>query len=200
LKLFNYFWLKFVKVDIENPVALHFIMQDDLFFLNEDRQAYSAVVKVAAVAVEESVAAVKTTSENIVAEPVLAPKAVRFNFMGKKGGMLILVHYPALEFIHDAHLTALENILKRKEIAIGDVAILNMAKHSEVGFDDVMKYFGAKKILLLGKQSWPVGIAPLQLNIPQQLTNGSVLFSFSFDEMMDSPDNKKAFWEQMKNF
>jgi hypothetical protein len=27
-----------------------------------------------------------------------------------------------------------------------------------------------------------------------------LLYSFSFDEMMDSPDNKRTFWEQMKNF
>ena len=186
--MFNYFWLKFVKVDIENPVALHFIMQDDLFFLDEDRKAYADTK----ISVAEPVRAMAS------AEPVLEAKAVEFAFMGKKGGMLILVHYPALEFIHDAHLTALENILKRKEIAINDVAILNMAKHSDANFEALTNYFGAKKILLLGKQALPIGIATLQLNTPQQLADRTALFSFSFDEMMDSPDNKKAFWEQMK--
>jgi hypothetical protein len=190
LKLFNYFWLKFVKVDIENPVALHFIMQDDLFFLDEDRKAYADTE----ISVSEPVETVAP------AEPVLETKAVEFTFMGKKGGMLILVHYPALEFIHDAHLTALENILKRKDIAVGDVAILNMAKHSSAAFEDLINYFGSKKILLLGKQALPAGAAPLELNAPQQLADSIALYSFSFDEMMDNPDYKKAFWEQMKFF
>ena len=190
MKLFNYFWLKFVKVDIENPVALHFIMQDDLFFLDEDKKAYAD----AEIVVSEPV------KEAALAEPVLEPKVVEFTFMGKKGGMLILVHYPTLEFIHDAHLTALENILKRKDIAIGDVAILNMAKHTGAAFDELINYFGAKKILLLGKQALPAGIVPLELNTPKQLAANTTLYSFSFDEMMDSPENKKAFWEQMKNF
>lgn len=177
-------------MDIENPVALHFIMQDDLFFLDEDRKACAN----AEIAVSEPVKAVPPL------EPVLERKAVEFSFMGKKGGMLILVHYPALEFIHDAHLTALENILKRKDIAIGDVAILNMAKHSGADFEELINYFSAKKILLLGKQALPAGIASLELNAPKQLTNSIALYSFSFDEMMDSPENKKSFWEQMKLF
>jgi len=190
MKLFNYFWLKFVKVDIENPIALHFIMQDDLFFLEGDKNSY----KKADVAVAEPI------KEAITIEPILETKAVEFNFTGTKGGMLILVHYPALEFIHDAHLTALESILKRKEIAITDVAILNMARHIDAGFADLMTYFGPKKTLVLGQNALPKDIAPLKLNAPQQLDNSTALYSFSFDEMMDNPDNKKAFWEQMKNF
>jgi hypothetical protein len=31
-----------------------------------------------------------------------------------------------------------------------------------------------------------------------QLNGCNTLFTFSFDEMMNSNDNKKAFWEQMK--
>jgi hypothetical protein len=46
----------------------------------------------------------------------------------------------------------------------------------------------------------PAGIAVPGLNSPRQLAKASVLYSFSFNEMMDSPDNKKAFWEQMKGF
>ena len=184
-------------MDIENPVALHFIMQDDLFFLDEDRKAYADTEITVSEPVKEAVP-VEPIFEKV--EPVLETKAVEFAFMGKKGNMLILVYYPALEFIHDAHLTALENILKRKDIAIGDVAILNMAKHCDAGFEGLINYFNAKKILVLGKQALPAGIATLELNAPKRLAASTVLYSFSFDEMMDSPDNKKAFWEQMKNF
>ena len=184
-------------MNIDNPAALHFIMQDDLFFLDEDRKAYADTE----IAVTEPVKEVVPTEPVLgKVEPVLEAKVVEFTFMGKKGGMLILVHYPATEFIHDAHLTALENILKRKDVAIGDVAILNMAKRSDTGFESLINYFGSKKILVLGKQALPAGIATLGLNAPKQLADSMALYSFSFDEMMDSPENKKAFWEQMKNF
>ena len=177
-------------MDIENPIALHFIMQDDLFFLDVDKKAY----------VDLDVPVAEPVKQAIAIEPVLETKAVEFSFMGKRGDMLILVHYPTLEFIHDTHLTALENILKRKEMAIGDVAILNMARHSEAGFEDLINYFGSKKILMLGQKALPKGIGPVNRNAPQKMGNAIALYSFSFDEMMDSPENKKAFWEQMKNF
>jgi hypothetical protein len=198
LKLFNYFWLKFVKVDIENPIALHFIMQDELFFLNEDREAYSNAVEKVAVVETVPVADTETSVAEVV--PALEITPIAFNFKGSKGGMLILVHYPELEFIHETHLTALENILKRKDVAINDVAILNMANYGDVNFENITGYFTPQKILLLGEKALPAGIAALKLNTPQQLGKSTALYSFSFDEMMDSPDNKKAFWEQMKGF
>ena len=123
-----------------------------------------------------------------------------FTYMGKKGGMLILVHYPNFEFIHETHLSALENILKRKEMAISDSAILNMAKNDNVDLESLLTYFEARKILILGESSIPEGMAKPTLNQPNQANNMQLLYSFSFDEMMDSPENKKAFWEQMKNF
>jgi len=190
LKLFNYFWLKIVKVDIENPVALHFIMQDELFFLKEDKEQYANRVA------EQPVAA-------LVEEPVVVvedAKQLEFAYTGAKGELLILVHYPDLEFIDDGHLAALENILKRKGLAVGDVAILNMAKNTSANFASLSNYFNPPKVLILGERSLPEGVIALALNQPKQTANGTILFSYSFDEMMDSPENKKAFWEQMKNF
>jgi DNA polymerase III psi subunit len=61
-----------------------------------------------------------------------------------------------------------------------------------------MYFFKPKKLLMLGKSSLPEDIELLTLNKPQQLNNCHTLFSFSFDEMMDNNENKKAFWEQMK--
>jgi hypothetical protein len=189
LKLFNYFWLKFVKVDIENPIALHFIMQDELFFLKEDREKQDSLAPVMAIIEEETPVAVVTTE----------PKP-DFTYTGKKGGLLILVHYTDQEFIHEIHLSALENILKRKNVAIADVAILNMAKNTGTDFESLVTYFDPSKILLLGKGSLPQGIIKLDINQVKQTGNTNLLYSFSFDEMMDSPDNKRTFWEQMKNF
>ena len=190
--------LKFVKVNIENPAALHFIMQDDLFFLNADKNLYHNKVIAADMPVAETVITTPVAVSPVV-EVTVVEKPVEFKYHGKNNkNLLVLVHYPTLEFIHETHLTALENILKRKGFELADVAIVNLAKHDAVNFDDLTNYFKPQKLLILGKNALPQGIQPLALNVPQQVTGLATLYSFSFDEMMDNNDYKKAFWEQMK--
>jgi hypothetical protein len=175
-------------VKTENPAALHFILQDDIFLLNQDRDAYSHT----ALPVEQPV---------LQAEPtvVVKTKQVVFNYLGgNKKNFLITVHYPGIDFMDDAHLTALQNTLKRLGFELDDVAILNIANHVNVDHENISHFFKPEKILLMGKSALPKNISPLKLNEPQTEGNCAMLFSFSFDEMMDSNDYKKAFWEQMK--
>jgi len=188
VKLFNYFWLKFVKVKTENPAALHFILQDDIFLLTYDRQAYRS----AALPAEQPV----PQPEPIV---IVETKQVAFNYLGgNKKNFLITVHYPGIDFMADAHLTALQNTLKRLSFELEDVAILNLANYAEANHEMIVSYFSPQKMLLMGKNALPKNISPLVLNQQQTQNNCTILFSFSFDEMMDSNEYKKAFWEQMK--
>jgi hypothetical protein len=171
-----------IIMKIENPIAYNFIMQDEVYLLDKDKTAYST---------------------NIVSPaepaPVLEKQTVNFNYLGKhKKHFLVIVHYPYLEFIEDKHLAALENVFKRLEIGIDDIAILNSAKHDSVTFEQLADFFKPQKLLLLGKNSLPGVTGKLMLNTPQKIDNCDTLFSFSFDEMMDNNEYKKAFWEQMK--
>jgi hypothetical protein len=63
---------------------------------------------------------------------------------------LILVNYPNEEFIAAAHLAALENILKRKELALDDVAIYNVNKYAPVTIAKLKDIFKPEKLLILG--------------------------------------------------
>jgi hypothetical protein len=180
---------------IENPVAFSFIMPDELYLLNKDKTIATAVSDITATAT----APATTSAPAPPPAPVVETPPVNFNFMGgNKKNLLVITHYPGLEFINDMHLTALENILKRLEFSLDDAAIFNIAKHGDADHQQVLDFFKPKKLLLLGKNTLPSGIGQLTLNQPQQLNNCNTLFSFSFDEMMDSNENKKAFWEQMK--
>lgn len=185
-------------MNIENPAALHFIMQDDLFFLNTDKNLYNNKLVADETPVAEAVITAPVVISPVV-EIAVVEKPVEFKYHGKnKKNFLVLVHYPTLEFIHETHLTALENILKRKGFEIDDVAIVNLAKQEAVSFENLTNYFKPQKMLILGKNAQPQGIQPLELNVPQQAAGLATLYSFSFDEMMDNNDYKKAFWEQMK--
>jgi hypothetical protein len=163
---------------IENPIAFSFIMPDELYLLNKDKTLVTAR--------EEPPPVTETRPDN-------------FNFMGdNKKNFLVIVHYPELEFIDDKHLTALESILKRLNFSVDDTAIFNIAKYTGTTIKQLMDYFKPRKLLLLGQQALPGGIGPVALNKIHISNNIPALFSFSFDEMMDNNENKKAFWERMK--
>jgi hypothetical protein len=161
---------------IENPAALRFIIDDDLYLLDKDK----IVTTISAPAVTETAAA-------------------EFKYIGSnKKNFLILVHYGDKEFMDDVHLTALENILKRMELYIDDVAILNIANHTAITLEEITSYFNPQKILLMGQKAFPQKMEAPVLNQPKQLKKCRALYSFSFDEMMSSNENKRVFWEQMK--
>ena len=117
---------------------------------------------------------------------------------GNKKNFLVIGHYPESDFIEANHFTALESILKRLGFSIDDVAIVNKAKYSSITIDQLTGFFKPEKLLMLGRSALPVGTGPLALNKTQQLNSCNTLLSFSFDEMMDNNENKKVFWEQMK--
>ena len=203
---------------VENPVALRFILQDELYLLNADKAFYEKreilppVVEeisepeirtqVDTPVIQESQPEIKTPAINIVPQevkPEVKTTEPAFNYLGKNlKNFLILVHYTNQDFIADAHLAALQNILKRKEFELDDVVILNMAKHSEVTIAQLAAFFKPIKLLLLGKPAIPQGMTPLALNMPKTAGSRTALYTFSFDEMMASVENKKIFWELMK--
>ena len=166
---------------IEDPAALRFIIDEDLYLLDKDK-----------------------TSTTISAPGISAPGPIEtplpgFKYLGlNKKNFLIVVHYTTHEFIDDAHLTALQNILKRKELYLDDVAILNLANYAGFTFEHVTAYFTPERLLLMGEKALPKNTNTLLLNQPQTLGSSQALYSFSFDEMMSSNDNKKVFWDQMK--
>ena len=162
---------------IETPAALRFIMQEDIYLLPAD----------------------KAEPVSKPTEPILKTQKIDFNYLGKNNKkFLVVTHYTNHEFIAEAHLTALESILKRKEYTLDDVAIFNLARHAQADLEQLKNYFNPQKVLLLGKKALPANSASLPFNQPQNIAQIIVLYSFSFDDMMDDVANKKAFWEQMK--
>ena len=194
-------------MNIDNPAALHFIMQDDIFLLKKERDLYgfgeeAPVARAVAVTADNKAAEqlVETKTPEPVAPVQPAVKQIpSIKYRGaNKSGYVILVHYPSEEWMDDAHLAALENTLKRKGIEPADVAIINIAAHSDIAYEEFTAQLNPQKLLLMGKESLPAGIPEIKFNQLHQLLGCTALFTFSFGEMMDSNENKKIFWEQMK--
>ena len=161
---------------VEDPAAFRFIINEDIYLLPHDKELQS---------------------KKVVKEAESVPFS--FNYEGKnKKKFLILTHYTDHEAIYAPHLTALEAILSRKGYQPDDVAILNMARN-DADINTITNYFIPEKLLILGDKAIPSGLAMPEFNRLQLLAGRNTLLSFCFDDMMESTDNKRAFWEQMKN-
>lgn len=202
---------------VENPQAYRFIMQDDIYLLQQDKltEALTSTESTVEVTTPEDVQPVVTgaTAESTpqvteqkpelvapaVSEPVQETPKPAFNYLGSnQKQFLILVNYADEEHIAAGHRAALESILRRKELTIADVAILNVNQFTPVKLAALVGFFNPTRLVIMGKEALPEGIGNLPLNKPVQGKKIHVLYSFSFNEMMSSNDNKKAFWEQMK--
>nr|WP_067060597.1 hypothetical protein [Mucilaginibacter sp. L294] len=209
---------------VDNPQAFRFIMQDEIYLLDKDKGGNTHPLVTAPVVTEKqesaTVAAEVTEQSAQIAPPVKEqfvnpPEAVavipptpgpviqtveaEFNYLGKNNkNFLVLVNYATEKHIAEAHLAALQNILKRKELNLDDVAILNVNTYAPVKLTALAAYFAPTRLVVMGKDALPEGIGNLPLNQPLQGKKTHVLYSFSFDEMMSSNDNKKTFWEHMK--
>lgn len=199
---------------VENPQAYRFIMQDEVYLLEQDKgltdnsSAAPAPAGANPAPTQTEALPVAANAPKPEPEAVTQPPAVQpmvktqqpaFNYMGSNNKrFLILTHYPHDEFIAPAHLTALESILKRKDLAVDDVVILNTFTYPDAGIKQIHAHFKPEKILILGANAIPAGLKMPGLNQPLRTSAIAILYSFSFDEMMASNENKKIFWEQMK--
>lgn len=169
---------------IENPLAYSFILQDDIYLLPADKQVFRKTQH--------------HEAEAIVANETPAPV---FKYKGgHKKQYLIITHYPDCDFMADAHLPALESTLKRLGYEMDDTAIFNLAHYPGVQFQQIADFFKPQKMLVLGNYALPAAMHTVSRNEPQLVTNIRTLFTFSFNEMMDSVESKKEFWEAMKLF
>jgi hypothetical protein len=172
-------------VKVESGQALRFILEDEIYLLNEDKVKYVKPHN-------QPISAAQPQPEMVTPKPL-------FNYLGSnKKHFLILTYYPNNEFIADDHLAALESVLGRKSYAREDVAILNVSKNNSE-YQELLSYFKPQTILMLGQQAIPSGINQPKFNQLEKRGSFTLLYTFAFDAMMNNVDNKKAFWEQVKS-
>ncbi|MBK0377995.1 hypothetical protein [Mucilaginibacter segetis] len=165
---------------VENPAAFDFIMHEELYLLHHDKTKHG------------------TTQADALPVETLEPD---FNYMGNRSSSyLILVNYKDSEFLPLEHNTALESMLNRKDMQLKDVAIVNMFNCQLTNMQMLTAFFNPQKLIIFGNDALPQDMEAPELNNPQKTEKHAVLFTLSFEQMMQSNEYKKAFWEQMKIF
>jgi hypothetical protein len=181
---------------IDNVAGLQYLLNEDIYLLPQDMNNLNAVAAEPVVIAESTpVKPEPVVEQTIVAEPA----ALYFNHLGNNAQQfLILCHYPGSDQMDEKHLEALKSALSRKQLALDDVAILNLHKHTAANVADLQQYFAPTRLLLLGATALLTGWDKFNFNQLTNLGSTKALYTYSFTEMMGDRDKTKAFWEQMK--
>ena len=148
---------------------------------------------------EQPAAPIAPAIPKINQPPVAEAPVAGFKYTGGfQQKFLVVVNYPEHDVMDTAHMNALESTIKRKELSLDDVAIFNIGKHPGTDIKAIGRFFKPKRMLLLGKESFPEGLAEPVFNQLTMLGTCQLLYSYSFNEMMGNKEQVKAFWGQMK--
>lgn len=182
---------------VEDPAAYKYLFNDDVFLLDAEKQLFNGELTV--VIHQDAIQQIETAPEVIVPVAASVPKTVQYLGQNKKA-LLVLTSYADAEFIAPDHQAALEATLKRKDYTIDDIAIVNLGKYPDAALAELLTQLVPQKIMVLGKAAAPKELSATAFNQVAAYNNLPVLITFAFGEMMSSNENKKAFWEQVKNF
>jgi hypothetical protein len=183
-----------------HPVALHFLMTDDLYVL-KDTSSISSEVKpilpepIVAIPLPAEVKPLTVEVKAAVKEPEV------YNYLGENNKyILLLVNDATHKTLNSAHLETLLKITKAKGLELRDLAILNMHTHAGCTFEGLKKYFVCGKIVCFGLSPQTIGIPGITLNKPGKFNDVKILATFSLSEMDDNKQKKVEFWNVMKPF
>lgn len=209
---------------VENPLALAYLLPGDVYILRDEKPALPGILPVDTATTqpeiitpvtqahepapayakpepitEQPAAPVAPAIPKINPLPVAEAPVAGFKYTGGFGQkFLVVVNYPNHDVMDATHMNALESTIKRKEMSLNDVAIFNIGKHPGTDIKAIGRFFKPKRMLLLGKESFPEGLAEPVFNQLTMLGTCQLLYSYSFNEMMGNKEQVKAFWEQMK--
>lgn len=201
------------SLKITHPLALHFLMTDDLYSLKSDEltevataiQSVQESDKVADEVAEISTPIIsipKLVEETVEAakEPVVTKnEPAFFEYLGENNKyILILVNEPAHKSIDPKELETLANILKGKKQEIKDVALVNLNNYPKATYQELKGFFACNSIILFGIDPAQIKIEGTKLNRIASFQGTNILATFSIAEMLSNVDKKRAFWDEMK--
>ena len=129
-----------------------------------------------------------------------AADAPQWKSLGQNArNILILVNTPGITFLPDEELAFLTQMLQACKLSLGDVALLNLAQHTQTGYQQILQQFNSKTVFLFGVSP---GEWELPINFPafqvQQFDSRKFLHSPGLGEMMNDKLLKTKLWASLK--
>lgn len=159
-----------------DPIALRVLMTEELFDLKDHEPQ---------------------ATESISYELSEAPLA--FNYEGENNRyILILYRNDQQSSMPTADYHSLMKILEAKQLSLADVALLNFTAYPSASFKEMKDFFACKSMVLLGIAPSEIALQGIGSNTIDEHEGVKILATFSFTEMANSVDKKRAFWAEMK--
>lgn len=195
------------ELKTSHPVALHFLMTEDIYGLKEEMEAVPAKaattesIKPAAATERSEAPATEAIKPAVAAGPsdARADQQPVFDYQGENNKYILLVHHtPGQKYLPSAELDALKSILAAKKMELKDVAILNLAHYPGASYLQLKNFFACSSIVLFGVQPAALKLSDLPMNALGAQDGLRILYTFSFPDMLKDNDRKRAFWAEMK--
>ena len=183
------------KLITYNANALRFLMNEDLYDLGD-------VIQPDKLDITHENPLTKLEEPNSVTEALEEQLPITsFNYLGENNRyFLILVDDKTHRELNTPHKEMLMKIMAAKKLELRDLAILNVAQYPELKFEQLKDFFSCNKIILFGIDPQKIGLPPLGANRPGKHLEVKVLATFGLEEMISNTDNKREFWNVMKDF
>jgi hypothetical protein len=136
-----------------------------------------------------------------VAEIRVEQQTVSFNYLGENNRyFLVIVDDKTHSELNTPHKEMLMKIMAAKKLELRDLAVLNLARHPDLDFEQLKKFFSCNKLALFGINPQKIGMPALAANQPEKYQDVKVLATFGLEEMNSDTEKKREFWNVMKDF
>lgn len=124
-----------------------------------------------------------------------------FNYLGENNKyVLIVVNNENEKFLSKLDLAFLVKIMGAKKWTLEDVAIVNMAKYTNLNFEDLKAFFACSKIVTFGFNPTVLNIFGAVANQKSMYKNVAVLGTWDLAKLQNDGAKKTVFWNQLKEF
>ena len=186
----------------QDQSALKMLFTEDIYLVQEALKEAAAPVAAGEVATIATVQPPITVDPRPDTSPLeKLPSSASFEYVGDNNKYFLVLHDDKIHTrINPVHQDMLLKVMAAKQFDLRDLAILNISRYPGVRFDDLKKFFSCTRILMFGINTSDIGLNVSKLNKAQMIHNVKTLSTYSLEDMRNSADKKREFWNEMKAF
>ena len=172
--------------------ALRMLFTEELYVINDH---------VSKVPVSSNIQEIEKATDPILDDDSKKVVATDFEYLGDNNKyFLILISDPIHTRINSVHQEMLVKIMSAKKLELRDLAIVNISRYHKANFTSLKAFFTCNRLVLFGVDPILIGLPAIALNKPEQKNSVHIMATYGLEEMRNSPDKKREFWNMMKNF
>ena len=200
----------------QDQAALKMLFTDDIYLIREEKTeiAVPVIKNESSLELEHKVQPEgiipvnkKVPAEDIVRieekveNEVNTPVKKDFEYQGDNNKyFLVIIDDKIHTRMNPVHQEMLLKVMNAKKLELRDLAILNINRYPEAKFNGLKSFFSCNRLVLFGVSPAQIGLPSISVNKAGSAGIVKVLATYGLEEMRNSADKKREFWNIMKNF